>query len=83
MNYIEQYLKQIRDGHCIVSKRVRRVYEKLAGDIHDAGSEYIFNKRRAEHPITFIERFCKHSKGEWAGKPVRLELFQKGLSGND
>lgn len=30
-------------------------------------------------PIEFIERFCKHSKGEWAGKPVTLELFQKAF----
>lgn len=77
MNYIEQYLKEIKKGRCIVSKRVRRVYENLAGDIHAADSMYIFDQKKAERPIEFIERFCKHSKGEWAGRPVKLELFQK------
>lgn len=77
MNYIEQYLSEIRRGRCIVSKRVARIYEKLAGDIRDIDSVYAFDRRKAERPIEFIERFCKHSKGEWAGRPVKLELFQK------
>lgn len=77
MNYIEQYLSEIRRGRCIVSKRVARIYEKLAGDIRDIDSIYAFDRRKAERPIEFIERFCKHSKGEWAGRPVKLELFQK------
>ena len=77
MNYIEQYLQEIQKGHCIVSKRVRRVYEQLATDINNPNCGYIFDQRKAERPIEFIERFCKHSKGEWAGKPVNLELFQK------
>ena len=77
MNYIEKYLDQIKRKKCIVSKRVRRQYEALAHDIHDPGCGYIFDQKKAERPVEFIERFCKHSKGEWAGKPVILELFQK------
>ncbi|MEY8494629.1 terminase large subunit [Lachnospiraceae bacterium 29-91] len=77
MNHIEKYLKEIKKGRCIVSKRVRRVYEKLVEDIHTADGDYYFDQRKAERPIEFIERFCKHSKGEWAGRPVKLELFQK------
>lgn len=77
MNHIEKYLKEIKKGRCIVSKRVRRVYEKLVEDIHRAAGDYYFDQKKAERPIEFIERFCKHSKGEWAGRPVKLELFQK------
>ncbi len=77
INYIEQYLNEIRQGKRIVSKRVRKQYEKLVNDIHNTAGEYIFDKAKAERPIQFIERFCKHSKGEWAGQPVTLELFQK------
>ena len=77
MNYIQQYLQEIRAGRCIVSKRVRRQYEALEADINNPESPYIFDQKKAERPIQFIERFCKHSKGEWAGKPVLLELFQK------
>lgn len=79
MNYIEKYLQAIRGGKCIVPARIRRVYEALADDIANPKGGYVFDQKRAERPIEFIERFCKHSKGEWAGKPVKLELFQKAF----
>ncbi len=79
MNYIEQYVQAIRAGKCIVSARIRRVYESLAAEIKSPSKPYVFDQSKAERPIEFIERFCKHSKGEWAGKPVRLELFQKAF----
>ena len=31
----------------------------------------------ALHPIEFIESFCKHIKGKYAGTPIELELWQK------
>ncbi len=77
MNYIDQYLEEIRKGRCIVSSRVLRQYEALAADIRSLSSPYIFDEKKAERPIRFIEQFCRHSKAEWAGKPVILELFQK------
>ena len=79
MNYIEAYLDAIKAGKCIVCKRTRRQYEKLVEDIRNPKDGYIFNQKKAEKPIEFIERFCKHSKGEWAGQPLRLELFQKAF----
>lgn len=79
MNFIEEYLKEIQAGKRIVCKRTRRQYEKLVDDIKHPKGGYIFDQARAERPIAFIERFCKHSKGEWAGRPLRLELFQKAF----
>ena len=79
MNYIEQYVQAIRAGKCIVPTRIKRVYEALAAEIKSPSGEYVFDQEKAERPIAFIERFCKHSKGEWAGKPVKLELFQKAF----
>ena len=78
-NYIDDYLDAIRSGKCVVGKRIRKQYEKLSRDIHKPSGGYVFDQKRAERPIQFIERFCKHSKGEWAGKPVELELFQKAF----
>lgn len=78
MNYVEQYLAAIHDGSVIVSKRVRHQYEKLVDQIHHPG-RYVFDERRANRPIEFIERFCKQSKGEFAGHPLTLELFQKAF----
>ena len=78
-NYVDEYLAAIRSGKCIVGKRIRRQYEKLSKEIHEPTGGYVFDQKRAERPIQFIERFCRHSKGEWAGKPVKLELFQKAF----
>lgn len=76
MNYILEYWGAIESGKVLVSKRVYKQYKKLVEEIKNPG-RYIFDERKANKPIEFIERFCKHSKGEWAGKPVILELFQK------
>ena len=79
MNPILEYWNGIQSGHFIVSRRVCKLYEKLAGEIKAPAGRYIYDESRANRPIEFIEEFCKHSKGEWAGKPVTLELFQKAF----
>lgn len=76
MNYVLDYWEGIKSGKYIVSKRVYKQYERLVNDIYHP-NKYVFDEAKANKPIEFIERFCKHSKGEWAGKPVILELFQK------
>ena len=76
-NYILEYWDAIQSGRVVVSNRVRKVYAKLVEDIEHPKGKYIFDLSKANKPIRFIEQFCKHSKGEWAGKPVKLELFQK------
>ncbi|WP_462421091.1 terminase large subunit [Salinicoccus sp. Marseille-QA3877] len=76
MNYVLEYFNEIKEGNIIVSKRVYKQYEKLIADM-DGHDRYIFDEEKAVRPIEFIEKFCKHSKGEWAGKPLKLALFQK------
>ena len=36
-----------------------------------------FDEAAAEHVVQFVEMFCRHSKGEWAGKTIVLEDWQK------
>ncbi|RQN00103.1 terminase large subunit [Staphylococcus warneri] len=76
VNYIEQYYQAIENGTVVTSKRVKKQYQKLVQDMehHD---KYIFDEDKAMRPIQFIEKFCRHSKGELAGKPLELDLFQK------
>lgn len=76
VNYIEQYYQAIENGSVVTSKRVKKQYQKLVQDMehHD---KYIFDEEKAMRPIQFIEQFCRHSKGELAGKPLELDLFQK------
>ena len=78
MNYIEQYWDEIKSGRVTVSKRIRKQYAKLIEAIHHPG-KYYFDNDRATRPINFIEKFCRHSKGEWAGQRIELELFQKAF----
>ena len=46
-------------------------------NIHDTESQWIYSPEHALHPIEFIESFCKHIKGKYAGTPIELELWQK------
>ena len=79
MNYIQEYNNLIQQGEIPACKRVKAVYAKLAAGVDSTGGRYTFDEARAERPISFIEKLCRHSKGEWAGRLVRLELFQKAF----
>ncbi len=78
MNYVLDYWQAIESGQVTVGRRVRMVYQRLAGEIQDPtpDSPYFFDEAAGERPILFAERFCKQSQGV-IGAPLALELFQK------
>lgn len=78
VNYIKQYNDLLERGEIPACRRIKAVYARLAKEC-DTPDRYVFDEEKASRPIAFIERFCRHSKGEWAGKPVSLELFQKAF----
>jgi phage terminase large subunit-like protein len=78
-NPILKYWSKIKSGEEVVCEKVRRIYKKLAADVFDKDSIYEYNPKRANHAIEFIENYCKHSKGKWAGKPIDLELWQQAF----
>lgn len=79
MNWPKEYLKAIHSGAEVVSTKVRVVYERECGwmDSPPEDFPYYFDEEEGSRHIEFIERFCKHSKGRFAGKPMELQLFQK------
>lgn len=79
MNYIEVYYGKINNGDVVVSEKVAKLFKHLHDKLSDNNGRYIFDEQRANHAIDFIERYCKHSKGKWAGKPVILEVWQKAI----
>lgn len=79
MNWIRAYCEDIRAGRVVVSAKVRKVYFALEREAEHGTGRYVFDEARANRPIEFIERFCRHSKGEWAGTPVVLETWQKAF----
>ena len=46
-------------------------------EIDNPKGQWVFDQKKALRPIEFVEKFCRQSKGEWIGKPLKLELFQK------
>ncbi len=81
MNYIKEYNKMIQSGEIVACKRIKSIYKQLAkeSEMKLISGKYVFDEARGSRPITFIEVICCHSKGEWAGESVKLELFQKAF----
>lgn len=76
-NCIREYRQQIKSGRIAACRRTIQQYEKLIAELDNPREPWVFDLSAANAPIDFIEAFCRHSKGKWIGKPVRLELFQK------
>lgn len=93
LTYIEEYYQFLLKNPDKAAKKVLEVYKKLVYDIYhpkevifyneatekEEKHVYVFNAEKANRPITFIEKYCKHSKGKWARKPIVLELWQKAF----
>lgn len=79
MTYIDEYCDAIKRGRAIVPSKVAKIYNKLAREIVEPLGPWRFDVKKSEHVIEFIQTFCRQSKGEWIGKPVQLELFQKAF----
>lgn len=78
----EQYIQGVLDGSIVVGKRIRLAVERHVRDLERAGLRdpefpFYFDPSAGNRPIEFIHEFCRHSKGEWAGQPVRLEPWQQ------
>lgn len=79
MNYPRMYLEAIETGEEVVSDKVKAVYEREVRWMDEPPEDFpfYFDEEEGLRHIEFVERFCKHSKGKFAGKPIQLELFQK------
>lgn len=75
-NPILEYWELIESGNETVSRKIYLWYKHLVHLIENPG-EYFYSPKRANHVLEFAENFCKLSKGAGAGKPVKLELWEK------
>lgn len=76
-NYIYAYYQQIKNGSIVVGRWVRLVYEYLISQI-DSGA-LIFDNKRANDAVEWMETHCFHTKGPLAPGPLKLELWQKAM----
>lgn len=93
MTYIEEYYQFLLKNPDKACHKVLTTYKKLVNDIkkpkkvsffneiteEEETHTYIFDEKKGNKPIIFIEKYCRHSKGKWAGQSVKLELFQKAF----
>lgn len=93
LTYIEKYYQFLLKNPDKANHKILVAYGKLVKDIYNPVQvsffneiseenethTYVFSLEKGNRPIIFIEKFCKHSKGKWAGKPVILELWQKAF----
>ena len=91
MTFIEEYYKWIQKNPNKVNVKVKKIYKKLSEEVSKEVSTsfynkltdenethtFIFDEKKSLRCIHFIEKYCKQSKGKWAGKPLKLELWQK------
>ena len=77
-NPVLEYWEEIESGREVVSHKIYVMSNYLAHLINNPG-EYFYSAKRANHILEFAENYCKLSKGAGAGKPVRLELWEKAM----
>lgn len=73
--YIEQYADAILSGDIIACDKIKKAYRKILSDLKNP-KKYVFDIKKADKPISFIETFCRQSQG-CVGAPMSLELYQK------
>ena len=76
-NYILEYYQQIKDGTVLVGKWVKLLYERIIHGIEEG--LYIYDAKKADKAVKWIEKYCHHTEGEKAPEHLRLELWQKAL----
>jgi phage terminase large subunit-like protein len=76
-SYLLQYRKAILSGEIIAGQELIQTLNNLVADIDNP--EYTYDTRDSDFRIDFIERFCRHTKSPFHGKPFILELWEKAL----
>jgi len=72
-NYINEYYGKILSGEIAAGEYIREIYGIICAKI--ASGEYVFDVKRAEKTVRFIENYCRLSKG--SNGLIKLELWQK------
>lgn len=76
-NFILEYWQRIKEGSETVGRWVYLFYEIIVNGIENG--DYIFDQKKANRAIKFIETFCRHNKGKLAPRVLKLELWEKAF----
>jgi phage terminase large subunit-like protein len=76
----EKYIRDVVERKIIVSEMVRlQCVLHIDALAHAAERGLKFDRKKAQAPIDFIQRFTRHSQGEWAGHLFELQPWQQAL----
>lgn len=75
--YIEEYYAKCVSGEIVIGKELMCQLEILMQELKDTNVFKDF--KESDKRIKFIESECRHYEAPHAGKPFKLELFQKAL----
>ncbi len=80
LNTPEQYIQDVLDGKINTSELVRLACERHRQDLVDGHLRNLkFSPKQGQRIIRFIQTFCHHSQGEWAGQIVVLAPWQQAM----
>lgn len=72
-----EYMASCRVGEILVGQELLQTFDILRGHLNNPAVR--FETEDAHKRIGFIESQCKHFEAPFAGKPFKLELFQKAF----
>lgn len=73
----ERYVRDVLSGEQVACRWVRLACERHVRDLEEGEERGLyFDDQTAREAISFF-RLLKHSKGEWAGRPLTLEPWQQ------
>jgi phage terminase large subunit-like protein len=74
---IREYIDGVLSGEIVACRYVKQACQRHLDDLRTGSARGLsFDEKAASMRIEFFQ-FLKHSKGEWAGKPIHLEPWQK------
>ena len=76
-NWIYRYYQDIKEGNVIVGRFIESIMEIIVKGIRD--KTYIFDQKKADDAIEWIETHAFHTEGELATKPFILATWQKAF----
>ena len=82
--YLE-YAEDVLEGRQVVGKYVFRAVEEFVNDLgneNEADFQWTFDVDEAEKYIRFIQKYCVHTRGSWAGKEFVLSPWQQFFIAN-
>lgn len=78
--YIEEYYSRVKNKEILVGRELMAQLDMLMYEIENAESLGLkIETEESDKRIKFIETKCRHFEAPYAGKPFRLELFQKAF----